>query len=230
MTWIDDPANESETSLRAQARKALQGGRLDGEVDLVLPLRSEVMAVMAEDAGLEGLGVLRFRAAGLAALTRETAVKLMAAAAVSAGGGDRLPRRHSVETVLAGLAGGKVHTLCGARIRQQGDVIQVVREAGEMARNPNPTQGAMWDGRFELMNTVFPVVASGPVRRRLDRSAQRFLTTLPAELRAILPVVEADAGPVLAHLLSPDLYETVKDWVLPRFLNAVCRIERETDL
>ena len=234
LDWIDDPANESETSLRAQTRKALAGHGVQVTEPSLLPTMSQIESLMHDPEGWAELGLLRFHAAPVAALPRELSVKILAAAAVCAGGGHRVPRRHSVEAVLDRLPEGKAHTLAGARLRCGNGVIQVVREVGEMGRNPNSDEGGMWDGRFELAINARDMVASGRVRGALGEGDRRFLAGLPSDLRTVLPVLKAETGPVLAHGLSaalrPNVYDTVRGWVLPRFLRAVCRVEKETDL
>ncbi|EGF93365.1 tRNAIle-lysidine synthetase [Asticcacaulis biprosthecium C19] len=232
LSWIDDPANENAKSLRVQARQALLGLTSAPLPPPVRLPRGEVETLLHDPEGWSALGLLRFKADAFYQLPNDTALHLLATAAVCAGGGDRLPRRHKVETLYESLADGRSHTLAGARIRQAGGFIHVLREAGDIGRNAEPGQGDLWDGRFQLLGRV---VATGRDRGRLDDRDRAFLRTLPPDLRASLPAMEV-SGP---HLALP-LYglpgqkhnETVTTscWVLPRLLASVCRIERETDL
>ncbi|ESQ75548.1 tRNA lysidine(34) synthetase TilS [Asticcacaulis sp. AC402] len=234
LTWIDDPANDNPLSLRARARQALAGQAPEPARQGKRVMRAEVEGLLHDPEGWAALGLLRFDAEAFRRLPREAALHLLVTAAVCAGGGDRLPRGPSVERLYGAMSDGQAHTLAGARIRQTRGIIHVFREAGDIGRHGPPRQEAVWDGRFEFDQTVV-VTATGHDRSRLDEVGNAFLRTLPAQLRASLPMVTG-AGP---HLAVP-LYgvsgqkhnETVTTtcWVLPRFRASACRVSCETDL
>jgi len=224
ISWIDDPANENPASLRAQARQVLAGktdvaeaGREPPVVERLLP------SSWAE------LGLIHFDP------QHPPDRPVLSAAAVSAGGRDRLPRRDSVERLRDAVAGGKAMTLCGARIENG----VIVRDFGDIRRNGRPAvrleagREIVWDGRFVVKSSHDAVVRpSGDVRPALSRSDRALLQTLPAALRTVLPAVDFGKGPVLALPQPDDHCETVRSRCLvwPRFAAATGAVTRESDL
>lgn len=195
--WIEDPANDSPYSLRAQTRRALRGQPLAEK-----PPETEVMvtiggmrALLHLPETLGPLGMIAFRTAAFDALPREAAVKLLAAAAVCAGGGDRLPKREKVEVLLQTLSSGKAVTLAGARIHRANGLIAISRETGDIGRNRpaslalNATEEGVWDGRFAIRSPLAgEVAAAAGARDALPDADKAWLLTLPAALRASQPV------------------------------------------
>ncbi len=241
--WIEDPANENPQSLRARARKALDGAATDVEPVADRLSRGQIEALLYDPEGWSDLGLLRFQADGIRQLPDDTAIRLLGAAAVCAGGGNKLPRRDRVAGLLGRLADGGPHTLCGARIQQTDGLIHVMREAGDVTRHgtsevmTKPGYGGVWDGRFEVRAAEpLRITASGGLRSQLSETDRARLAWLPAGLRAVLPVINALEGPLLAHsahgALRQGLYDTleVTGWVRPRFLAAVCELRVGTDL
>lgn len=234
--WIDDPANAHPRSLRAQARL----------VDKPAPAAVEPQGLSMPDMAdlLEPRdachGLIALRRAVFSDLPDERARRVLAAAAVCAGGGDRLPRGNSVDALMAGLGEGRPRTLCGARIWQTDTHIFAVREAGDIGRHTSDglevSAGveAMWDGRFALRTAQAGVVrSSGEMRARLDEGDRAQLARLPAAARSILPVLDENfPNPALpkVRLLGQTRQMGVDcvDWVVPRFVAACGAIDRES--
>lgn len=216
--WIDDPANVNPASLRAQMRQRLAGGGAMAEAtDAALP-----DGLLMED-DLNRLGLLRLDVARLAALPRDEAARLLSAAAVSVGGGDRVPRRAQVDAVLGRRDDG-AHILCGARLWRRDGLIWIAREAGEYRRNPpraySEGDRQVWDGRFEL-DADARVTASAARRAELGDADRKRLLSLPAPLRGALPVVDTPAGPILTRAAC---------WTTWRFKAAAGAMAAERDL
>ena len=196
VTWIDDPANDSPHSLRARTRKHLSERPLAPAPEVETPFAAaqwQTLLHLPETLG--PLGMIAFRAEPFDALPRETALKLLAAAAVCAGGGDKLPGRDKVEGLLENLTSARPLNLAGARIVRRNDVITFCREAGDIGRNRpascslNGTDAAVWDGRFLVRSSqAGEIVASGRVRADLTEADRAWLITLPADLRGTQPV------------------------------------------
>ncbi len=236
VNWIDDPANANLQSLRVQARHA--------EKSEALPVESETVS-LEQIRGLlapqwTGLGLIVFHRSVFADLAPLSARKVIAAAAVCAGGGDRLPRGDSLDALISGLPAGKPRTLCGARIWQAGDHILFVREAGDIGRNGTGelTLGAgaeaMWDGRFAIRAAVAGTVRpSGVFRDRLHEADRAILLSYPAFVRGVLPIFDDNFpsnGLSSARLLGQCTQTGVDcvDWVLPRFAAACGMVDRES--
>lgn len=175
MVWIDDPANESPQSLRARTRKHLREKPMEaqapeGETSLTA---AQLQALLHLPEMLIPFGMVAFRAEAFDALPRKTALKLLATAAVCAGGGDKLPGREKVAALLENLSSGKPLTLAGTRVCRREDVITLSREAGDIGRNRpgtlsiSETGEAVWDGRFAVRS-------SQPGNRSLRSFTRRF--------------------------------------------------------
>ncbi len=222
IAWIDDPSNINPASLRARVRR-------DGAGEAVLATTQPLPDALHDPEGWSALGLLRFPAD---VLEQPEAARLLATAAVCAGGGDRLPRGDSVAAVIAALANGDTRTLAGARLWSKDSLIYVVREAGDLSRRPRT--GDLWDGRFELEGQVISVAEA---RGQLCDDDLAKLKPFPPALRAVLPVWKnAGEGPVLAlpRFGTPPApfrgTKTVTGWVAARFAAAAGHVTRESDL
>lgn len=232
IAWIDDPANDSPKSLRALIR---QQGVTPTQTapDDRLP-KAEVESLLYDQEGWSALGLLRLRADRWRDLPQPLARRVLAAAAVCAGGGDHLPRSDSIKAVCSALPDGQVRTLSGARIWQADGLIHVVREPGDIGRNRESRQDTLWDGRFEIVPHATVTTVHGH-SQALNDTDRAFLKSLPQWLRPALPIVLCE-GPHLAvpayGLPDQRQNETVAPtcWVLPRFLAATCQVVTETDL
>ncbi len=255
VNWIDDPANENAASLRARVRLALQGEDVapppddNSAVDLAgLLIDSETAAV----------GQITFGADNLATRPRPEALRLLAAAAVSAGGGNRLarhehtknppplpplpsplpPRHDRLEALHDRLASGKPATLSGARLQQTGNRISITREAGDIGRHADPVMTVtahsegLWDGRFALISSEpGRILPAKGLRAQLDDADRNGLNALPAAVRPALPVFEN--GRKMRQLPAFPATGTglsAHCWVLPRFLAACGAFATERDL
>lgn len=230
LSWIDDPANDNPASLRARARKALAGRFEVPDVAPDYPLPD-----VSAPSPFAAFGLIRLDPEQLLALPREPALHILSAAAVCAGGRDRLPRRASVERGLESVRTGKIMTLGGARI--EGGTL--TRDFGDIGRNGQPEIHVeagcevVWDGRFVVTASATCMVRpSGMVRRDLPQADRDALMALPATLRTVLPTVDFGRGPVLALPATADHCETVRSrcLVLPRFKAATGTVTRESDL
>ncbi len=240
VTWIEDPANDSPTSLRAIARRAIDNGDLPA-LAVEMPVRRDPARLLCGP-DFSALGMITLDAGVLSVLPTPEAQRHLATAAVCAGGGDRLPGSQAVARLYEALPGGSAHTLCGARVVQKAGRIVVVREAGEFERRTSPglaltpDNAAMWDGRFAIRaSQAASVQPSGRVRAALGRGDRARLQALPAALRATLPAVVADGGAIVLPItpLSEDKINPGTEfacWVLPRFLAASGAFFRESDL
>ena len=141
--WLDDPANEDRRFARVRARQDGDGARREG------PSANRDAALAAQADPVEAGPDASLRIPLSALLDRPTALRLLAIAAVCAGGGHRPPRSLQVERALVGLEGGEVAGLCGARLERRGGHVMVSLEPGERRRNPRPNVDGVVDGRFD---------------------------------------------------------------------------------
>ena len=233
ISWIDDPANSNLDSHRARARLAIQ----DRQIETSGPV---TQAYPADLFDLHPLGLIRLDAPVLASLPKADALKVLAAAVVCAGGGDKLPRSAELETVLSGLDNGKTMTLCGARVWRDGSQIDVVREAGDITRSGRGTlrvglgDERMWDGRFSI-TAQMPVRITASRRTDLNDADQSSLGYLLARLRAILPMFEDENGskglaghPFLFYVRYKPVHALC--WVSYRFRAALGMFRDEAEL
>jgi tRNA(Ile)-lysidine synthase len=244
VSWIEDPANENMASARARARRDLAGQVLISPTLGLFPqpvrLCQDLPHLLIDD-GYADLGIISFDAEVFDALPDAVARHRLAAAIVSAGGGDKLPRRDSLDQVRHVLAAEATATLSGARIARSGGRIAIVREAGELERHKIDTvrvladQPAMWDGRFEVsVDRAATVRPSGQVRGHLVDADRDRLLALPAALRTVLPAVNVDGG-ALVLPIHRDTDDTGPGgtkfacWVMPRFLAACGVFACESD-
>jgi tRNA(Ile)-lysidine synthase len=234
--WIDDPANANPKSLRVQARHAEKAERSPAELAIVSPKQMSDLL----DRPWAAQGVIALHRPAFADLPPLVARKVLSAAAVCAGGGDRLPRGDSLDALLAGFASVKPRTLCGARLWQANDRIFAIREAGDIGRDGTGEVSlragveAMWDGRFAICAaTAGTIRPSGRARDGLSEADRALLLQKPSYVRGILPVFDENLP---GHRLSSarllgQCKQTGVDsvnWVLPRFLAACGAVDRES--
>jgi len=237
--WIDDPANDNPDSLRARTRKALYDKPLATkalERDSLIPAsRMRDLLHMPETFG--PLGLIALKDGALDALPRETALRLLAAAAVCAGGGDRLPKQEKVEGLAARLPSGKSLTLAGARLRRWEGLVTICRETGDIGRNGRrlvPVRAgetSVWDGRFEVVSSRSGHVGpSGSARAGLSKSDREALLGLPEALRGNQPVFAPDepGGDQNVYLPSDGSGFQAACLVMPRLYAALGLIPTES--
>ncbi len=224
VAWLDDPANADPRSARVRARLSLPDDL--PPLDATQPLLNPDLATALIDDSLADFGLITFRSPVFDALPQDTAIRLLSAAIVSAGGGNKLPRRAELESLISNLA--KPRTLAGARIWRDHVQLHIAREPGDIARHPRPDDdGTLWDGRFAVSQ---PAVASGAARPKLNDADRSALLRLPVPLRASQPVVQTHlaTNPALRH--GPYNSWLASCWVLWRFLAVAGLYIRESDL
>lgn len=217
LAWIEDPANQHPRHLRALARRDASGEA-------------------APQASHPPPGRFTVDASGTIRLERAASGRLIAMACVSAGGGDRLPRRDAVERLAGRLAAGEtfVATLAGARIEAREELI-VCRDAGRVATASIPLPAgrpAVFDGRFELVARRAGLTAA-PLRgllSRLEKPTRLALGAFSPSARRTLPaVVDAD-GMVSCPILAQSAWGSAQCLVGDRLAAACGRIARESPL
>lgn len=225
-TWIDDPANADLSSPRIRARQTNPP---------LAPAVSQTSSGLAQAVDT-GAGAFRLSRARLLEATASEARRVIAAAVVSAGGGDTPPRGARLAALLERLCGSDpvAATLCGAKVLAGTEVL-IVRNAGEAARGGlravplTPREVALWDGRFEL-ETEAEGLTVAPLRghaSRLSASERAQLARLPAAARPALPVIlggPAPTCPILAAETSPVRFRAL---AASRFLAACGAIAQE---
>ena len=186
--WIDDPANETASSLRARARIALgllpsretvaakrtdEGTRRPIRARSKTPRRRPCDPSPGPSAHLLAQGEKAYdRADGSLVLDRSffraaaDPIRILGAALTCAGGGDRPPPRDRLAALAGRVAadGELTATLAGAKLIGDGAQILIVRNPGETARGGlAPLRLALgetgvWDGRFEITAGDDPVI------------------------------------------------------------------------
>ncbi|MGH6910936.1 MAG: ATP-binding protein, partial [Phenylobacterium sp.] len=202
-SWIDDPANESPLSVRAQARRDI-GGRHAAPTPASEMAAAAPLALACRQNAAAGLQILR---AELAAAP-SGAGRFLSAACLCAAGTSRPPPREAVQRLAERLAapGGFTTTLAGARVEADGDEVRFLREAGEAARGGLAPltlaagRTGVWDGRFEIAaDTAMEVRSAAGLRADLSPADQQMLAALPASARDTVPVIGGKGGPRLAE-------------------------------
>ena len=258
-SWIEDPANSNPQSLRARARLDLE--EVNGRPPLCSPatplISRQQMALICKAGPWTSLGQITVQSAPFFELDRSAGLKLLAAAAVCVGGGNRLPRTKALENLYNNLVAGRSHTLCGARVTCSVDQIVFIREAGEYRRHPpefvkeSLGNETIWDGRFSVSGAkereIRPVTG---LKSRLSGADQALLAALPVRLRSCLPVSMKNDEPHLilpSEFISPNLTtiavlanpslrqklypsKEVRCWVWPRFVSSLGLIQRESEV
>ncbi|ESQ83528.1 hypothetical protein AEAC466_12695 [Asticcacaulis sp. AC466] len=225
--WIDDPANDNPASLRARVRASLRSAVAAENAPVPfaidLPDLPDLIHTQWADYGLISL-----RADAMHALPSETALRVLSAAVVCAGGGDKLPRRAELENLLARLPAGGAMTLCGSRIEPAADLIHITRNPGDIDRRPPALSDQVWDGRFVVTGLdpadIRPVCR---VRSELSATDRDVLAALPAIVRGHLPVLKKENE---SKLLSAYNVSGLNCLVMPRFFAALGMIKTESAL
>jgi tRNA(Ile)-lysidine synthase len=202
--WIDDPANESPLSLRAQARQDISGGGT-GPTPTSETTGAEVLARACRQDAAAGLHAPRGE---VARAPPGVAARFLSAACLCAAGTSRPPPREAVMRLAERLTGrgGFTTTLAGARIEADGDEVLFLREAGEAARGGlRPLilmagETGVWDGRFEIKaERAMEVRSATGLRQGLSPTDQDTLAALSARARDTVPVIAEEGGPRLAE-------------------------------
>jgi len=205
--WLEDPANADPRFARSRARASLANGQ-PGAPDGAIPDAAADTAVrrLAREVEATADGRLILSRRVLALAPSGAARRVVSAALVCAGGGDRPPRGQSLNRLLDAIASGAdvAATLSGARVTAVGgdDTIGFGRDAGERARGGLATlqlaAGArgVFDGRFEVQAQGAPaqiVPLAGRIGQ-LDRADRLRLGAIPALSRGALPALIDETG------------------------------------
>ncbi len=210
-TWLDDPANDNPAFARARARRDLPPG---------LDAAPRVASVSADLRG--------WRESGGALIAQGPVdARVIAAACLSVGGGDRPPERLRAGRLASRIAdsGDFCATLAHARVQRRDGVLTVSREPGRAPpprQTLNPGDVQVWDGRFEIRaaqaTTIRPL---GGLAARLPAAQRRALKRVPAAARPGLPALVDAAGAVVCPILADTTDGTVMvSLVMARFAAA----------
>ena len=230
--WIDDPANEDLRLARARARRRL--GAAAGKLET--PAYALDAPPPACAARFDEWGVIRLDRERLRRMPEAAGRRMLAAATLSVGGGERPPRAERVGALFGRLVGIEdfTATLAGARLVAGAEVV-IARNSGEMARGGlapvalDARRPTVWDGRFEL-RTDRPglgVVAVSGAQARLDAQTRRRLKAAPASARAALPLVLDADGALACPILAGDGAIDVHCLVGARFSAACGAVSKE---
>jgi tRNA(Ile)-lysidine synthase len=225
-TWVEDPANANPASARIAARI-----RIAGTGDVPAPPDLSDAAALARQASFAGNGLALARAA-LRGASTDARRRVIAAASVSAGGGEAPPRGDRLDRLADSLSGDETFTatLAGAKVVADKHMVLIVRNAGEAARGGlAPLAGpGVWDGRY-VWSGVGEIQALRGLAARLPADQRRALAVLPAPCRPSLPAVLQD-GTVSCPVLAPVSNSGIQAIVLGRFLTACGVFAHERDL
>lgn len=246
--WIEDPSNEDVRYARSRARRALlpsgegggaeslrmrvgwsSGEAVPGHPPLTLSRNYDGSAAVRSTPLPSGEGTL--------ILDRSVSARLLAAALVCAGGGDRRPRGDRLDRILTRLKAGETFTavLCGARIEAGPDRVLIAREPGEFARRSPPPLPlppgveTVWDGRWALTaaDPGWSVVPAAGRLSALSKADRARLNALPPAARGAMPVLirNGATAPVLAGTAAK-----AHSLVEERLALALDRMTHETEL
>ncbi|HYC74292.1 ATP-binding protein [Brevundimonas sp.] len=242
--WIEDPSNEDVRYARSRARRALlPSGEGGARADRRGRMRdSGTSAPGAEPphppTRREASGPLPLPLGeGSFTLDRSVSARLLGAALVCAGGGDRRPRGDRLDRILTRLKAGETFTavLCGARIEAGPDRVLIAREPGEFARRSPPPLPlppgveTVWDGRWALTaaDPGWSVVPAAGRLSALSKADRARLNALPPAARGAMPVLirNGATAPVLAGTAAK-----AHSLVEERLALALDRMTHETEL
>ncbi|HEY3889336.1 MAG TPA: tRNA lysidine(34) synthetase TilS [Caulobacteraceae bacterium] len=230
--WIDDPANEDPRQPRARARRQLVGAT-NGPTPLVDDLDTALAAAVAT---FDDWGTIRLDRASLRRTPGAPGRRMLAAAMLCVGGGERPPRAERVGALFDRLAGLEdfTATLAGASL-VAGPEVLIARNGGEIVRGGlapvalEPGRATVWDGRFELRadRPGLGVIALRGAQARLDAATRRRLKAAPAAARPALPLVVDAGGGLACPMLADDDAIVVHSLVGARFSAACGAVSKE---
>ena len=178
-------------------------------------------------------GFLRIDRSVLQLARPGAARRVLSAALLSVGGGERPPRGERLDRLMTQIAGDGAFcaTLAGAKV-VAGEELLILREAGRGRLAPVrlvPDAATVWDGRFEFTarTTGSSVHNLAGHMADLDRGQRRTLRTVPAPARPGLPVVIDDDGQLTCPILADQPSVDVRSLVAARFLSACGAISKE---
>ncbi len=239
--WLEDPANADPRFARSRARADLANGGPGPWGGAVSNADMSVQRLAGEvEATADGRLILSRRALALA--PPNAVRRVVSAALVCTGGGDRPPRGESLTRLIDAIASGQAlaATLSGARVSadEGADAMAFGRDAGERVRGGlaplSLAAGAVgvFDGRFEVRAERAPVQVVALAGRigRLDRADRLRLGAIPALGRGALPAVIDESGAVRLPAPFGEGAAVVHSLVSQRFAAACGRVNCEAEL
>lgn len=230
--WIDDPANEDPRSPRARARSRLAGGGEPGPP----PPDDVELSALAHSASASTDGALRIPRRVLAAAPAPAARRMLAAAVLCVGGGERPPRGDRIDRLFARAAGPERFqaALAGCKIIAGEDLL-LVRDAGEARRGGLAPadlpvgEAIVWDGRFELVarEPYLGVRALAGAASHLPPPLRQALRAVPPPARPALPLIQSAHGALACPLLACTAAAHARALIADRFLAACGAISQE---
>ena len=229
--WIDDPANEDLRQPRARVRRQL------GATNHVAPSSDNGDPTGPfVPASFDDWGTIRLDRARLRRAPAAIGRRVLAAAMLCVGGGERPPRGERVGGLLDRLGGPEdfTATLAGARLVAGVEVV-IARDSGELARGGlapvalQPGRATVWDGRFELRaeRPGLGVIALKGSQAQLDTDSRRRLKTTPAAARPALPMIVDSSGVLGCPVLAGYEGIAVRSLVCARFSAASGAVSKE---
>jgi len=210
--WLEDPANADPRFARSRARAYLANGEW-GDEDLSISDGDASVRRLAGEATVTVDGRLVVSRKALAGAPLDAVRRVVSAALVCVGGGDRPPRGDSLIRLIDAIASGDgiASTLSGARIVgvDADDAIMFGRDAGERLRGGlealalEPGEAGVFDGRFEVraQSSAVQICALCGLIAQLDRADRLRLRVIPAWARGAFPAVVDANG--LVRLPAP---------------------------
>jgi len=221
-TWLEDPSNTSEASLRALVRMRIAGTGDPGPPDEPCCSQSLHRAATVGWAGDIALPLQALRSAPDAARTR-----FLRAALSCAAGGAASPRGAQIDRLWDRVSETRptTATLAGARIERNGDTVRMMRDDGSI-REVAPASGkspVIFDGRFEIAGIPdgHVLTAMRGYMSRLDSAEHARVRTAPPAARRSLPVWVDPRGASRCPLIEKPGQGRVRNLVAARLAAAL---------
>ncbi|WGH79376.1 tRNA lysidine(34) synthetase TilS [Jannaschia ovalis] len=209
LTPIEDPSNTDTGFERVRVRRAMAALDLepahlarsaaalrDAADALEDRTRAAARAICTADRG-DWL----IDRAGLAALPRDLARRVLLAGLRWIGGGDHPPRHAEQLELMERIAAGAPATLAGCLLTPEGETLRLAREPAAAAAVPDAAPGTVWDGRWtvEGPDDKARIHALGAAVSQTDWRA----SGLPRRSLMAAPAAFRDGALVAAPLVAP---------------------------
>ncbi len=233
-SWIEDPANDDPRSARAQARRAIAAGALTGGRGFETPLPWSRTSTLLKAARPGAAAEIAIPRQSIANAKSAEVHAFLGASILCASGTSRPPRATRLARLTRRLQNPERFTagLAGARIEAGERLVSIMREPGELIRQPpGSLVDSVWDGRFEIDATH----RQGDIRplagllSRLAPSDRRRLAAAPAAARQALPAMVLTNGKAICPMLAYEGPAKARPLVMSRLAAALGAIETERD-